>query len=69
VLAPDAMAFVTDYTHTQPFNGPLSGEPVPEQTFTHYYYTTTILWLSGLCPGQPGAASTRRYISGFSGAK
>jgi len=37
-------------------------------SFTH----TTILQLSGLCPGQPGWAVTRRYISpssGFSGAK
>ena len=27
----------------------------------------TILWLSGLCPGQPKRASTRRYISPSSG--
>jgi len=39
----------------------------------HYKHThTIILWLCGLCPGQPGWAGTRRYIlpsSGFSGAK
>jgi len=35
-------------------------------------HNTTILWLSGLCLGQPRSAGTRRYISpssGFSGAK
>jgi len=38
---------------------------------THSTQTTTILWLSVLCPGQPEWSSTRRYIlpsSRFSGA-
>jgi len=43
-------------------------QPLP----SHITHNTTILWLCGLCLGQPGWASTRRYISpssGFSGAK
>jgi len=32
-----------------------------KHTCTHTH--TTILQLSGLCPGQPGWAGTRRYIS------
>jgi len=31
-------------------------------THTHTYTHTTILWLYGFCPGQPGWASTRRII-------
>jgi len=26
----------------------------------NYYYTTTVLWPSGFCPGLPGWASTRK---------
>ena len=29
---------------------------------THTHTHTTVLWLSGLCPGQPGSAGTRRNI-------
>jgi len=32
------------------------------RTTSNYYTTTTILRLSGLCPGQPGWASIRRNI-------
>ena len=38
------------------------GEAVPSQPWGQYTPRTTVLWLFGFCPGQPGWASTRRNI-------